>query len=92
MVTYTVAIGKGGSGKTATAAELVASLTRHGRKVLVIDLDQQANITQRMGLAKGSGAEFDAYDVLTRATEISTAAVPSPVSYTHLTLPTNREV
>ena len=78
MVTYTVAIGKGGSGKTATAAELVASLTRHGRRVLVVDLDQQANITVRMGLTKGSGAQFDAYDVLTRAAELHTAAVPSP--------------
>jgi chromosome partitioning protein len=50
MTVYTVALSKGGSTKTTTAAELVAELARRGRKVLAIDLDQQGNLTTRLGV------------------------------------------
>ena len=45
----TVATGKGGPGKTITARELVAELARRGVKTLVIDSDQQGNLTKALG-------------------------------------------
>jgi len=54
MATYTVATPKGGVGKSTTAAELVLALSQRGRKVLAIDLDQQGNLTNRLGLTASS--------------------------------------
>ncbi len=55
---------KGGVGKTTTVANLGAALARLGRRVVVIDMDPQANLTLHLGVEPG-GASGSTYTVLT---------------------------
>lgn len=47
---FCICLRKGGSGKTTTAVNLAAGLHARGRRVLLIDLDDQANATMCVGI------------------------------------------
>ena len=52
--TYTIVNQKGGVGKTTTSINLGAYLGLFGQRVLLIDLDPQANATSCLGIDKNS--------------------------------------
>lgn len=78
MTVYVVATPKGGVGKTTTAAEIAVALTRRHRPVLAIDLDQQGNLTARLGITPDTPVAGTTADVLTGQTTLTDALTPSP--------------
>ncbi|MGE5250508.1 MAG: ParA family protein [Bacteroidota bacterium] len=60
---YTFANQKGGVGKTTTTINLGAYLARFGQRVLVVDLDPQANATSCLGVDKKT-VRYGTYEAL----------------------------
>src|SRR5207245_10911097 len=63
---------KGAAGKTTTAISLAAALVERGQRVLIIDLDPQANATSGLGIGKNGGG---IYAVLLKELPITEAIV-----------------
>ncbi len=76
--TIAVANQKGGVGKTTTAINLAAALTELGRRVLVVDMDPQANATTGIGLDPRD-LTASVYDVLLDGKSMADCMVPTPV-------------
>lgn len=64
---YTLVNQKGGVGKTTTAINMGAYLSRLGQRVLIVDLDPQANATSCLGIDKQT-VKGSIYDAILNAT------------------------
>lgn len=71
---YALANQKGGVGKTTTAVSLCAYLASVGKRILLVDIDPQANATSSLGVDKNALAH-SVYDVLVSAREGSSTTV-----------------
>ena len=66
---------KGGVGKTTTAISLGAALVERGQRVLIVDLDPQANATSGLGVGKNSAI----YGVLLKEVPINESVAHTDV-------------
>ena len=66
---------KGGVGKTTTAVNVATYLAREGQKVLLVDLDPQANSTSGLGVQRAEG-EAGTYEVMLGQTKAMDVVKP----------------
>jgi chromosome partitioning protein len=83
VLTVAITNQKGGVGKTTTAVNLSAGLARLGRRVLLIDLDPQANATTGVGIDHRS-VERSLYDCIIE--DVDPASVRMSTAYAGLDL------
>lgn len=69
---------KGGVGKTTTSVNLSAALAYMGKKVLLIDIDPQANATQGIGVDR-SVLDLTVYDAITQDVSLDEIIISTDV-------------
>ncbi len=67
---------KGGVGKTTTAVNLASSVAQMGKKVLLVDMDSQANATSSFGISQKK-AKYTVYDILINNVDIKDVVITS---------------
>ncbi len=78
---------KGGCGKTTTVVNLATSLVNLGKRVLVVDMDPQANATTSFGVNKND-LKRTVYSALVKKCSVERATIPTNINNLFI-LPSN---